>query len=87
MLHDSFGILYDQVRPISSSLLCYLKYTCAVFTKYDPKDLSTIISVYPVYEAGDIGPLSAARGSILPVCKYTNDQKILFYASYMNVIS
>ncbi len=87
MPHGSFGILYDQERPIFSSLLCCLKYTCAVFTKYDPRVLPTVISVCPVYEVGDIGPLSAARGSIPPVCKYTDYQKVLFYASHINLIS
>ncbi len=34
-------------------------YMCC-FMKYDPKDLSMVISVCPVYESGDISPLSAA---------------------------
>ncbi len=55
--------------------------------KYDPRVLSTVISVCPVYEVGNIGPLSAMQGSIPPLCKYTDDQNVLFYASYMNVIS
>ncbi len=49
LLHGSFRILYDQVRPISSSSLFCSKYTCAVFTKYEPRVLSTVIPVCPVF--------------------------------------
>ncbi len=53
---------------------------------YESRVLYTVIYVYPVHEAGDIGPLSAARGSIPPVCKYTNDESFLFYTSHRNLI-
>ncbi len=53
---------------------------------YKSRVLYTVNSVCPVYEACDIDPLSAARGSIPPVCKYTNDESFLFYTSHMNLI-